>query len=174
MALWVQELQVIHYCSSASRMAIENTDQRKNCKKQGPDPAAPCMPCQGNWNLSIPWWEALKFWREKQDEIRKVTPWSKEKKELGRIWKVTSPTKRQIGRGLFFLSFMMPSLPPAPHSFHTLLTAGPEWPPYIRFLCGKEITHSSLWLQVTTKTNWCMCKKRYKYTNFSPYKELYN
>lgn len=114
MALWVQELQVIHYCSSASRMAIENTDQRKNCKKQGPDPAAPCMPCQGNWNLSIPWWEALKFWREKQDEIRKVTPWSKEKKELGRIWKVTSPTKRQIGRGLFFCPSWCPLFPLPP------------------------------------------------------------
>lgn len=42
MALWIQEWQVIHYCPSLSRMAKENIDQRKNCKKQGPDRASPC------------------------------------------------------------------------------------------------------------------------------------
>lgn len=62
---------------------------------------------------------------------------------------VTAGQKDKVIDWLFFffsLSLIMPFL--STHTFHPSLT-------YIRFLGGKEVTHFSLWLQVTIKTNWC-------------------
>lgn len=171
MALWIQEWQVIHYCPSLSRMAKENIDQRKNCKKQGPDRASPCMPQQGNWNLSISLWEALRFWREIQGENRKVTLWSKMKKELGRIWKVTGQTEWQISRGLFFWPSWCPRFPPTASTPYPLIVLSDH---HTGFHVERRLLIFFQWLQVTMKINCCTCKRRYKDTNFSHYKEFYN
>lgn len=67
MALWFQELQVIHYCHSAraSGTGRENTEQKKKKERNAgnEDQILQCRVCltKETGILPIPWWEAIKF-----------------------------------------------------------------------------------------------------------------
>lgn len=165
MVLWLQELQVAHYCclSNASEMRRENIDLKKNARSK--NQILQHFVCLVKEAEIYPFHDG-KHWSFKgKNMVRLERPLYgvKWRRNWGRICVSQARQKDKLIDWLFFYPSWCPLFPPTASTPHPPPVL--RRPPCIKFLCGKEVNHLSLWLQVIIKTNWYKCERRYKTNN---------